>query len=152
MVFLSTTAHEVKEEAGRRRRQFIHSAFFFFNCFTISCWPLPYIMNQPQVYMCSLPPESPLTSHSIQPSRLSQSTGLSSRVTRSTPTCYLLHRWKRMLPCHSLNLSHPLPPPLCPQICSLCLCPAFCYPHTIGHYQTFTVFFSLQVSCSQVPG
>ena len=33
------------------------------NCFTIRCWPLLHIsMNQPQVYICPLPPEQP--SHS----------------------------------------------------------------------------------------
>ena len=49
------------------------SPFFFFledNCFTTLCWFLTYIsMNQPQVYTCPHPPH---------PSRLSQSTGLSS--------------------------------------------------------------------------
>ena len=30
------------------------------NCFTVLCWPLPYInMNQPQVYTCPLPPAPP---------------------------------------------------------------------------------------------
>ena len=40
--------------------------FLFFkledNCFTILCWFLPYIsMNQPQVYLCPLPSETPPT-------------------------------------------------------------------------------------------
>ena len=59
----------------------IHISFFLLedNCFTILCWPLPYIsINQPQVYICPLPPEPhlpfPTPSHL---SRLSESTGLS---------------------------------------------------------------------------
>ena len=32
-----------------------------------------------------------------------------------------------MFQCYSLNSSHPLLPPLCPQVCSLCLC-LHCYP------------------------
>ena len=33
----------------------------------------------------------------------------------------ILHLAVYMFPCYSLNLSHPLLPTLCPQVCSLCL-------------------------------
>ena len=52
---------------------FLPSLFFFLledNCFTILCWPLPYInMNQPQVYTCPLSPEPPshLSPHPTPP-------------------------------------------------------------------------------------
>ena len=66
----------------------LSTAQFFFknyfqledNCFSILCWFLPYNnMNQPWVHICPLPPEPPppFTTPSY-PSRLSQSTGLSS--------------------------------------------------------------------------
>ena len=55
--------------------------FLFFpledNCFTVLCWPLPYInMNQPQIYTCPLLPR-PL-SHPIPSTGFSQNSGLSS--------------------------------------------------------------------------
>ena len=56
---------------------FIFTCIYFYledNCFTILCWLLPYIsMNQPQVYICSLPTCTP-----SYPPRLSQSPCLSS--------------------------------------------------------------------------
>ena len=95
------------------------------NCFTILCWPLPHIRsNQPQVYICPVPPES--LSH-FHPSRLSQSPGLSC-FTEQILTGYLFCIWNvyvAMLFPQFVPLS---PPPLCPQVCSLCLhfhcCPA----------------------------
>ena len=64
------------------------------------------------------PPPAP--SH---PSRLSRSTGLSSLLIRRIPTgCPVVHMVMWMLQCSSLNLSHPLLPPLCLWVCSLCLC------------------------------
>ena len=57
-------------------------SFFFFkledNCFTILCWPLPYInMNQPQVIMYPLPPEPPPSFPISSHPRLSQGRGWS---------------------------------------------------------------------------
>ena len=93
------------------------------NCSTILCWPLPHIhSNPPQVYICPVPTES--LSH---PSRLSQKPGLSSLFYRANS-----HRLSvshtECICCHAIRSSHSLLPPLCPQICSLCLrlhcCPA----------------------------
>ena len=88
------------------------------------CWRRPYInMNQPQVYISppswtSLPPSTP--SH---PSRLSQSTGLRSLCyTGSSHLLSILHMVMYIFPCYSLNLSHPLLPPLCAQFFSPHVC------------------------------
>ena len=93
------------------------------NCFTILYWFLPYSnMNQPQIYMYSLSPEPPLISLPIHPSVLSHSTGLSSLChTVKSHLVSLLHMAFYMFPCSSLNSSHHLLLPLCPQVCFLCL-------------------------------
>ena len=61
--------------------------------------------------------------------RLSQSTSLSSLShTANSHWLSVLHMVVYILLCSSLHLSHPLLPPLCPQLCSLCIhlycCPA----------------------------
>ena len=76
---------------------------------------------------------SPIPSH---PSRLSQSTGLSSLChIENSHSLSILHMVMSMFPCYSLNLSHSLLPPLCPQVCSLYLrlhcCPANRFISTI---------------------
>ena len=71
----------------------------------------------------SLP--SPTPSH---PSRLSQRSDLISvHNTANSHWLSVLHMIIYMFQCSSLNSSHPLLPPLCPQVCSLCLC-LFCCP------------------------
>ena len=77
----------------------------------ILCWFLLYInMNQPQVYLCYFPPETPFPFPSLShSSRLSHSTGLS--LLWHTANSYLwsiLHMVMYMFLCYSLNLSHPL--------------------------------------------
>ena len=77
----------------------------------------------------SLPPTTP--SH---PSWLWQDTELGSLYYTTNPHCLsLLHLVIYMFQCYSLNLSHPLLPLLCPQVCSLCLycCPANMFTSTI---------------------
>ena len=64
----------------------------------------------------SLPP--PIPSH---PSRLSQSTDLSSESYGKFPLVIYLHMVMYMFLWYSLKLSHPLLSPPCPQVCSLCL-------------------------------
>ena len=64
------------------------------NCFTILYWFLPYInMNQPQVYICPLPPEPPshLPAHSIPLG--CHSTRLTPCVIQQTPTSWLFYIW-----------------------------------------------------------
>ena len=90
--------------------------------FALLCWFLPYTnVNQPQVCICPLPLEPP--SHPptpSHPSRLSQSTGLSSlHHTANSNQLSVLHMVMYMFQCYSLNSSHVLPSPLCPQVCSL---------------------------------
>ena len=66
------------------------------------------------------------------PSRLSQSTGLSSLChTASSHLLSILHMEMYTFSCYSLNLSYPLPPPLCPQVCSLHLCLNGCSTYRI---------------------
>ena len=65
-------------------------------------------------------PPPPTPSHS---SRLSQSTRLSFLHQRANSHLLsILHMVRCMFPCCSLHSSHPLLPPLCPEVCSLCLC------------------------------
>ena len=77
------------------------------------CWPLPHInMNLSQVCICPLPPEPP--SH-LRPSRLSQSTRLSSLFYPANSSWHsILHMVMYMFPGYSLNSSHSLLPQLCP--------------------------------------
>ena len=93
--------------------------------FTVLCWFLPYNnMNHPQVAICPLLFECsshpiPTSSH---PSRSSQNTGLSSlHHIANCPWLSVLHVVTCMLRRHSLNSSYPSLPPLCPQVCPLCL-------------------------------
>ena len=108
------------------------------NCFTILGWFLPYInMNQPQVYTCPLSLERPshLPPYSNS-SRLSQSSGLSFLShTANSHWLSVSHMIEYMFLWYSLNSSHPLPPTLCPQVCSLylhlhCLSISFFQPGT----------------------
>ena len=59
--------------------------------------------------------------HSISPPRLSQSTRLSSRIVQQLPISHLFHTWSCTCQCCPLNSSHPLLPPMCPQVCVLCV-------------------------------
>ena len=105
---------------------FFFSFNFFFYCRIIALQYhvgfMPYIdMNQPQVDVCLLPPEPPPISLLIPPSRLSQSTGLSSLCHSKFPlaTCftydsiYVSMLFSQFVPS--------LLPRLCPQVCALYL-------------------------------
>ena len=87
--------------------------------FTISCWFRPYIsMNQPQAYIRPLPLESPslLPPHPT-PLGCHRAPGLSSlHLTANSHWLAVLHMVMCMFQRCSLNLSHPLLPPLCPRI------------------------------------
>ena len=72
------------------------------NCFTRLCGPLPYInMNQPQVYICPLLPESPsYLPHYPTPLILSQSSGLSSHChTENSHLLSVIHMVMYIFPC-----------------------------------------------------
>ena len=91
------------------------------NCFTILCWPLPFIImiSHRYTYVPSLLNPPPI-SHPSHPSGLSQSTGLSSLC--HTANSYLLstlHMVMYIFPCYSCNSFHPLLPLLGPHDCSL---------------------------------
>ena len=78
------------------------------NCFTILCWPLPYInMNRPQAYIRppSLLNTAPI-SHPIPRSRLSQSSRFSSLCnTANSHLLSILHMVMYMFPWWSFNSS-----------------------------------------------
>ena len=91
----------------------------------------------------SLPPSTP--SHA---SRLSQSTGRSSLCHRANSHWLsVLHLVMYMFQCYSLNLSHPLLPPLCPQVCSLCLrlccCSANRFISTLSRFQIYAIIYDI---------
>ena len=98
--------------------------FFFLegDCFIILCCSLPYINTvQPQVYIRPLLPEPPGSSPP-HPARWSRGTRLSFLCrTANSHLLSILHTVIHTLPCYALSLSHPLLPPLCPKVCSLCL-------------------------------
>ena len=94
-------------------------------------------MNQPYVYICPLPLETPshLPPH---PTLLGCHIALGlSFLCHSASYHWLsaLHMVMRMFQCHFLNSSHPLLPSLCTQVFSLCLhlhcCPANRFISTI---------------------
>ena len=74
------------------------------------------------VYPFPCKPPSPLASH---PSKSSDSTRLGCLLYNSFPlaiySTHDTHIYTCICQCHFLNLSHPLLPPLCPQVHSLCL-------------------------------
>ena len=90
---------------------FLFFAFFIRledNCFTILYWFLPYVdMNQPQMYIRPLLPEPRSHLSPFYPSRLSQSTRLSSLCHRANShLSSSLHMVIYMFPCCFLNLSN----------------------------------------------
>ena len=89
----------------------------------------------------------PATSHASHPSRLSQSTDLSSlNHTASSHWLSILHMVMYMFQCYSLYWSHPLLPKLHPKLYSLCLH----VHHCPGHRFISTIFLSnLSVMPSQ---
>ena len=89
------------------------------NCSAVLCWPLTLInTNQPQVYICPIPPETP--SHFPPPShssRLSQNTVLSSLFYReNSHLLSILHIVMYMFPYYSFT------PLLCLKIAIFSLC------------------------------
>ena len=115
------------------------SSFFFFffwealnkiqllenSCSTILCLPLPHInMNQPQVYICPLPPKHPSSHLPPHPTLLA-----CHRAPGWAPCCHtensrslsILRKVMYVFPRYSPNLSHSPLPPLRPQVCFLCL-------------------------------
>ena len=101
---------------------------FFFNLFLIEkitalqccvsfcCWTP---VNQSYVYICPLPPAPPSYTPP-HPTRLSMAC-TPCAPTAATLWLSILHTVVCMFQCCSLNPSHPLLPPLHPQVCSLCI-------------------------------
>ena len=81
-------------------------------------------MNQPKVHLC--PPILEPSSHLLPyptPLGCHRAPALGSlHHTASSHWLSILHIVMCMFPCCSLNSSLPLLPPLCPQVCFLCLC------------------------------
>ena len=105
-------------------------------------------MNQPQVHVSHLSPE-PCSWLPPHPTSLGclRALGWAPCVACKFPLLSILHTVMHMFPYHSVHLSHPLLPPLFPQVCSLCLhlhcCPANRFISTI--FLDSTVF--LFVTC-----
>ena len=51
------------------------------------------------------------------------------RSTSNSHWLHILHMVMCVFQCYSLKSSHPLLPPLCPKVCSLCLCLLCCPAH-----------------------
>ena len=102
--------------------------WFIFNWRIIAlqyCWFLPYIsLNQPWVYVCPLPFEPPFyLPHYPTPLGCHRALDLSSLLhTANSHWLSVLYMVMYMFQCYSLNSSHPLLAPLCPQVYCLCLC------------------------------
>ena len=100
----------------QREKEWDRFSFFFLNYFNWRIVTLQYCVDffhtSESSYVPSLRNLPPSPSH---PSRLSRSTGF-----EPIPTGYLLHTVICIFQYGSLSLSHPLPP-LCSQVCSLCL-------------------------------
>ena len=101
--------------------------------------------------MCSFPLEPPSHPHPCFPSRLSQSTSLSSRCyTATTHWLSVLFTVVYMFQWHSLNLSHLLLPPLWPQVYSLCLYfhPANRYQYHVSRFHIYALTYNICFSLS----
>ena len=102
------------------------------NYFTILCWFLPYT-NEPAIDIhislpwTSLPPSTPFPTLVFH-----RALDLGS-LHHAANSCWLsiLHMVAYMLLCYSLKSSHPLLPPLCSKVCSLCLCFLCCPAHGV---------------------
>ena len=119
------------------------------NCFTVLCWfhtaswishwytYIPFLWNLP-----------PTPSHTF---RLSQSTRF--ELPTNSHWLSILRGVMYMFQCYFLSLFHPLLPPLCPQVFSLCLCLCSCpanrfisviflgFVYTLGFIQWFCGFW-----------
>ena len=85
-------------------------------CVSFCCWTP---VNQSYVYICPLPPAPPSYTPP-HPTRLSMAC-TPCAPTAATLWLSILHTVVCMFQCCSLNPSHPLLPPLHPQVCSLCI-------------------------------
>ena len=87
-------------------------------------------MNQPQAHTHPLPHEAP-----PHPLGCHRASGCAPCATQRLPISLVVHVVTCVSQGCSLNSSHPLLPPLCPQACSLCLrlysCPANRFTSTI---------------------
>ena len=114
--------------SSRLKKIFFNFKFIFWlkdNCFTELCWFLPDVtMNQPSVYLCPLPLETPSHLPSC-PTPLGYCRALVwvPWVIQQSPIDYLFHIWGCKFPCCSLHTSHPrLPPPYHVNKSVLCVC------------------------------
>ena len=79
------------------------------------CWFLPYInMNWPQAYTCPFPSEPPSHPHPTPLSGLRVLVWAPCIIPQIPTGC-------EFYMCSSLHWSHILLPPLCPQVCSICV-------------------------------
>ena len=118
--------------------------FLFFNLGMIAlqcCIVFCYTSHESATGIHRSPPSwtpfSPPTP--LHRARWSQSTELTSLShTAHSHLLSALHMVMCMLPYYSLNSSHPLLPPLCPQVCALCLhLHCVCVPSHFSHVQLF---------------
>ena len=115
-------------------KSFLFHFIFTERIITILCWFLPYInMNRPQIYISALPLE-PLSSLLPHPTPLGchRAPNLGSlHHTENFQRLSILHTVMYMFQCYSPKTSHPLLPPLCQKVCSLCLHALCCLSNRI---------------------
>ena len=88
-------------------------------------WFLPYInMNQTGIHICPHPLEPPPISHFIPSLQIvtDHCVVLPVSYSKFPPIIYLTYGNIYEFQCYNLKSSHFPLPPLCPQVCSLCLC------------------------------
>ena len=93
-------------------------------------WFLPYInMNQTGIHICPHPLEPPPISHFIPSLQIvtDHCVVLPVSYSKFPPIIYLTYGNIYEFQCYNLKSSHFPLPPLCPQVCSLCLC-LYCCP------------------------
>ena len=103
------------------------------------CWLLPY-NNQPQVHICPLPPESPPLPTPSHPSRVSQSTKMSSLCPYGTFSLAIYFTNDSVF--MSMQLSQCVPPfpfPLCVQS-PFSMSASLLLPCKLGHQYYFSRF------------
>ena len=110
------------------------------------CWFLPYInMNQSQVYIVPSLLNLPPISHLSNPSRLSEYQDELPVLHSKFPLAIYFTYGNMYVSILPLNSSHPVLPPLCPQVCSLCLCLYCCPANSLINTSFYIPYISINI-------